>query len=253
MNYRVTLVRGALLLLVTTACLPLKAQTNDVGMWYEVGAEKKIDKRWSVGVAGEFRTRNHLRTAGRWSVGVSADYKIAPWLKTSAGYDLLWDNNAEKITYEDDGRTYNKWTPHYWGARHRLHLDLRGDADLGRFNVSLRERWQYTLRPGKTVARYDFADEAWEDRVIGGKGKHVLRSRLQVEYNIPHAKVTPYASVELFNAWQLDKVRYTLGADWKVSKHHGVGMYYRLQTVNGSDDDNDTNEHIIGMSYQYKF
>lgn len=233
--------------------LTLLAQSDDAGMWYSVGAEKKIDKKWSVDVEGEFRTRNNFQTADRWSVGLSTDYKLGKGLKASAGYDFLWDNNREKLTYEDDSTTPKKWRPSYWGARHRVHADLTGDMNLGRFNFSLRERWQYTWCPEKSVSRYDFSDEAWENKVIAGKAKHVLRSRFQVEYNIARSKVTPYANVELFNSWQLDKVRYTVGADWKLKKQHLLGLYYRFQTVNGTDEDNDSNKHIIGLSYKFKF
>ena len=83
--------RIILTLLMLCLSMVFYAQDNDFGLWYSVGVEKKIDKRWSVDVEGEFRTRNHARTADRWSVGGSADYKIKKRLKGSAGYDFLWD------------------------------------------------------------------------------------------------------------------------------------------------------------------
>ena len=229
------------------------AQDNDFGLWYSVGVEKKIDKRWSVDVEGEFRTRNHARTADRWSVGVSADYKINKRLKGSAGYDFLWDNDEEKITLEDDGMTYKKWTPSYWGGRHRVHADLTGNVDWSRLNISLRERWQYTYRPEKIATRFDFSDETWEDNAVRGKGDHVLRSRLQVEYDFPASKFEPYASVELFHSWSLEQVRYIFGANWKLAKQHQVGLYYRLQPINKDAEEGEKSQHVIGLSYQFKF
>lgn len=234
--------------------LPLAAfAQSDFGVWYSAGAEKKIDKKWTVGVEGEFRTRNNSCTADRWDFGVSAEYKVAKHLKASAGYDFLRDNNIEKITYHSDA-TPNKWRPSYWGSRHRLHFDLTGSVDAGRVRLSLRERWQYTYRPSKTVKRYDFDNAPMEEETeVRGKGKSVLRSRLQTAWDIPHCKVEPYANVELFNSWSLTKTRYTVGADWKITKHHSVGLYYRYQDVRDNDEDNEPDMHVIGASYKFKF
>ena len=237
---------SALILLVLA--LNVSAQ-DDFGMWYSVGAEKKIDKKLSLEAEAEFRTRNDSKTVDRWTGALDLSYKILPWLKASGGYKFLYNNNKEKITYNANG-AYNNWRPSYWSTRHRLHLDLTGSLTLGDFEFSLRERWQYTYRPEATTTRYDFDNSKWEDTTVKGKGKNVLRSRLQVEYDIPHSKITPYASVELFNAWSLQKTRYTLGADWKLNKKHEIGAYYRYQNVN---DDDEPNGHVLGLSYKFKF
>jgi len=223
---------------------------DDFGMWYSVGAEKKIDKKFSVGAEVEFRTRNDSKTVDRWTGAIDASYKLLPWLKASAGYKFLYKNNKEKITYNSDGN-YNNWRPSYWGNRHRFFADLTASVKTGDFEFSLRERWQYTYRPEATTTRYDFDNSKWEDTTVSGKGKNVLRSRLQVEYDIPNCKITPYANVELYNAWSIEKTRYTLGADWKLTKQHVLGAYYRYQSIN--DDDDEPNGHIIGLSYKFKF
>ncbi len=233
--------------------LPATAMAqDDFGVWYSAGAEKKIDKRWSVGVEAELRTRNDSRTIDRWDLGADVEYKIAKHLKASAGYTFLRDNNKEKISLHSDG-TYNNWRPSYWGSRHRFHVDLTGSLDVGRLSLSLRERWQYTYRPSSTTRRYDFDNSLWEDTEVSGRGKNVLRSRLQVDYNIPKCKVDPYASVELFNAWSVKKVRYTVGAEWKIKKSHTLGLFYRFQDVRGDDGDNQADTHIVGLGYKFKF
>lgn len=253
-NRRTAMMRRAMMLLAAVMLLPMvaRAQSDDFGMWYSLTAEKKLSKKWSIDVEGDFRTRNDSKTADRWSIGLDAEYKIAKWLKASAGYTLLYDNNPEKITYDDDGE-YKKWRPSYWGLRHRFAVSLAGSVDYGRFSFSLRERWQYTYRPEKTTERYDFSDAQWEDKAVKGKGRNVLRSKLKVDYNIPKCKVDPYVDVELFNAWSLQKVRYTVGIDWKLTKKHIFGLTYHYQDVNADDDDNDVDSHIIGLSYKFKF
>ena len=61
----------------------------------------------------------------------------------------------------------------------------------------------------------------------------------------------PWASVELFNNWSLDKVRYTAGIDYVVKKKHSFSLYYRYQRV--YDDDEEGNMHSLGLSYKFKF
>ena len=81
----------------------------------------------------------------------------------------------------------------------------------------------------------------------------MLRSRLQVEYDKKGLDVTPYINAELFNAWSLQKIRYTAGLDWKLSKQHTLGAFYRYQYVRNDDDDLEPNRHLIGVSYKFKF
>ena len=229
-----------------------QAKGDDFGIWSDVGIEKKFGEKWSIEAGAEWRTRNNSKTSDRWSWEIDGNYKITPWLKASAGYIFLDDNNPEKITYHANGN-YNGWRPSYWSLRHRFNVSLTGDVDLGQFNFSLRERWQYTYRPEHTTDRYDFDNNAWGDKTVSGNGKSVLRSRFQAEYNIPHCKVDPYANIELFNSWSVTKVRYTVGMEWKITKQHVLGAYYRFQNVSDNDDDNEPDSHILGLSYKFKF
>lgn len=242
--------------------LSASAQGDDFGMWYELGAEKKLSSKWSAGLEGEFRTRNSSKTADRWSAGLNAEYKIVKGLKASAGYTFLYDNNAEELTWKN--ALPNKWTPSYWGARHRLFLQLSGSLTAGHFSFSLRERWQYTYRPEATDKKYNFKwdeDDNDNDYISGyamesvkGKGKNILRSRLQVNYDIPRSKFEPFANVEMFTDKDgISKMRYQVGSEYKFKKRHVFSLTYRYQTVNSNDDDNEADIHLIGLGYKYKF
>ena len=242
-----------ILLIICAITLPLAGnaqdKSDDFGIWSSVGAEKKVNKKLTVGVEAEYRTRNSSKTSDRWTGQLSADYKLMPWLKLGAGYKFIYNNNSEKITYHNDG-TYNNWRPSYWGTRHRFYADVTGTLKLDRFDISLRERWQYTYRPEQTTTRYDFDNSWWEDTDVKSKNSHVLRSRLQVKYNIPKSKITPFANVELYNNWSLEKVRYTIGAEWKIAKQHEISAFYRYQNEKDSDE---ANKHILGIGYTFKF
>ena len=87
------------------------------------------------------------------------------------------------------------------------------------------------------------------------KTKQYLRSRISVEYNIRHCNVDPFASFELSNSldhkFSIDKRRWTLGADWKITKKHTVTVAYVY--TNGQDDDDEGNLHALSIGYNYKF
>lgn len=258
--------RAILVLPVSFLCLsPISAQGDDFGLDFSVEAEKKISKQWSAGFEGELRRRDDAQTNARWSAGLYADYKVVKWLKASAGYTFLYDNN-QRISYYDptdeaviDGDAESgdpKKCARYWGARHRFNVSLTASGKLGDWKLSLRERWQYTYRPEHTVdERWSYLDGAYDgkEKMYSGKGKNVLRSRGQIEYDKKGFDITPYASVELFNAWSVQKVRYTVGIDWKLSKLHSVGAYYRYQSVHNDDDDYEPNLHLVGVGYKFKF
>lgn len=245
------------ILLLSCITLPAMAQ-DDFGMWYGIGAEKSLGKKWAVEAEAEFRNRNDLKTADRWKVGASASYKIVKGLKVAAGYDFLYKNNEEKITFHDDG-SVNKWTPCYWSPRHRFNASISGSKTFGRLSVQLRERWQYTYRRIAYEKKYDLdkyntTTGTWNEipEDVGEKGKNVLRSRLQLSYDIPKSKVDPFVSAELFNAWNIQEVRYIAGVEYKLKKKHVFNLAYRYQRVTASDSDDD-NCHFIGLNYKYKF
>ena len=236
--------------LVASMSLPLSAQSDDFGMWGEVNVEKKLSKKWSIGGGLEYRSRDNLKTTDRWSVGVDAGYKITDWLKASAGYSLLNDHN-----YKENSKD-TKYAD-YWGLRHRFNVSLTASKSFGNLNVSLRERWQYTYRPEKTVTRYyvntttshDAGDEA-DEHTYTGKGKNVWRNRLQLKYKLSPVW-RPYVNAETYVANGFDKIRYAAGTEIRLNKQHSFDVKYLFQKEYGDDDEG--NRHIIGIGYTFKF
>ena len=242
--------RLILLVLLFTALMPTGLQADDSGLILSAEASRKIRKGLNVSIEAEFRSRNDFRTAERVSLGASVSYKLLPWLKASGGYNLLFDNNREEITYNDD-MSYNNWRPSYWGVRHRFNVSLTASYKVRRVEFSLRERWQYTYRPEKMIDNFDFDEGEWEDHKVRGKGKNVLRSRLQAEWDIPRCKFDPFASVEFHQSKYLDKTRFIVGVDHTIKKTHDFKLYYRYQ-LTGSHS-SDPNIHMLGLGYTYKF
>ena len=243
---------ASLLLLLYSALFPTLSHADDAGLVLSVEASHKLKKGLNVDLEGEFRSRNNFRTADRVSLGAGINYKLLSWLKAGASYELLIDNNPEKLTYQEHGE-YNNWRPSYWGLRHRFNVSLTASRKVKRVELSLRERWQYTYRPSKVVDNFDFDEVMWEDNEVRGKGKNVLRSRFQLEWDIPKCKYDPFASVEFHTTDRLEKTRFIVGVAHSIKKTHEFKLFYRYQTVNRHGDDDESDIHMLGLGYTYKF
>ena len=240
-SVRFALVLSALLL----TSVGVKAEGDDFGIWTEANVEKKISRNLSVDGGVELRTRDHVKTVDRWSGSIGTSYKLTDWLKASAGYTLLYDNNE-------------KWNgkqtkvANFWGTRHRFNVTLTGAVDFGNLSVSLRERWQYTYRPEKTVERTKVSNNKVEEKTYNGKGKNVWRNRLQLKYKV-NSLWRPYVNGETFVAGSgMEKLRLAAGTEIRLSKKHSFDVKYMFQKVY-DEDDNEGNRHILGIGYTFKF
>ena len=234
-------------LLLLATIMPVSAET-DSGLWLNAGGSAKVTNRLNLNFGGEFRSRNNFKTVERFGVDVGASYKILDHLKASAGYVLLINNFKER-----EKPSKNKYMPSYYGLRHRFYVALQGDVDAGNFNFALRQRWQYTYRPESADRIYDADDDEWSPRK--GKAKHLLRTRLKIEYDITKCPVTPYLYGELFyNGDGMSKYRGFVGAEWKINKQHAIdfGALYQ-HYASGSRDDSVSDFIAASISYKIKF
>lgn len=232
---------------LTLAASPARAagEDDELGVWASVNAEKKLTKKWNLFAEGEFRTQDGVSAVERWSLAVGTDYRLLKWLKADASYTFIHSYREEEITGKGN------IIPSYWLPRHRVNVSLSGSVKWNRFKFALRERWQYTYRPQQFVEKYDPNGNRKDDEKVKGKGEHMMRTRLQVEYDIAKCDFTPYASCELYyNTYGTEKTRWTVGTEYKINKKNSVEAYYRYQ--NHSDED-EANGHVIGIGYSVKF
>ena len=241
------------LVVAAAAVTQTRAQDDDFCLWGEVNVEKKISSRVELGVGVEFRSRDDVKETDRWSFGADISYKLTDWLKASAGYTLL-DDHRYKLN--DSRKKYAD----YWGLRHRFNVSLTASQQFGNLGISLRERWQYTYRPEKTVDRYwnytDEDDDRYEGEVAdqhtyNGKGKSAWRNRLQLKYKVSKMW-RPYFNAESTVSDGLEKIRYAAGTEIRLTKQHWLDVKYIFQKSYGDDDD-EGNRHIIGLGYTFKF
>ena len=242
--------------------LSVMAQGHELGLWTSVGVDKKFGKKWEIGADAEYRMRDKISTTDRASIGVSASYKASKWLKASAGYEYL--HTRQEGSYSSSGKYYNST---YWYPRHRIQLSLTGSWKLSkRIKLSLRERWQYTYRASFEQNRInvnEFSKNFKEvsQKRINGKSKNMLRSKLSISYNIPKCKFEQFTSVELYSGMAngddcfgvTEKLRYSLGTEYKIDKKNSVEAYYIYQDYKTNDIDEEEGAHIIGIGYNHSF
>lgn len=271
---------------------------DSFGVWSEIGVEKSLNKKWSMGLDGNFRSQTKMRGG----LAVSLGYKPIKNLKLSAGYSFITSYKVEKTKQKPDEyeifdyggeepyeylskKGYNT-TSSYWSPRHRVNVDVTGNIKLGgHLRLSLRERYQYTYRQAQTVSMFrhretfvpnlefdedwnavpitepDEVTDEWRNKSIAAEDAHVLRSRLKLEYERKHLRISPFVSVELHNsldnAFLLEKVRSSIGFDYKISKHHSIGMSYILSCdIFDEEEPHDRLDgmcHALGLGYYYSF
>ncbi|MBQ5729543.1 MAG: DUF2490 domain-containing protein [Bacteroidaceae bacterium] len=264
---------------------------SDFGVWTEIGVEKSFNKKFSLEASVENRMANNATQPQRWNAAIGGSYKPLKWLKLGAGYVFIYNRNfqeaEEKYKENDEGEIvlgkdgkpiiegYN--VDHgYWRPRHRAYFDVQGKVDVGRFSISLRERYLYNYyvetealrdkyrnpsQPGYSGNLYpfngmEFMKYEQEMDTKKAKSKHSLRTRLQVEYDIKGVPLTPFVSCELTNelsnAMQYDKVRAQAGVEWKINKKHILSGAYLYQNENQEIGPNES-LHAIKLGYKFKF
>lgn len=264
---------------------------SDFGVWTEIGVEKSFNKKFSLEASVENRMVNNATQPQRWNAAIGGSYKPLKWLKLGAGYVFIYNRNfqevEEKYKENDEGELvldkagnptivgYN--VDHgYWRPRHRAYFDVQGKLDVGRFSISLRERYLYNYyvetealrdkyrnpsQPGYSGNLYPFNGMEFmkfeqEMDTKKAKLKHALRTRLQVEYDIKGVPLTPFVSCELTNeldnAMKYDKVRAQAGVEWKVNKKHILSGAYLYQNESQEAGPN-ASLHAIKLNYKFKF
>lgn len=257
------------------------AQADDFGLWGDLAVQKNITKRFSVDAGIDLRAENKLKDFTRIGAGVGLGFKATKWLSFGTGYTFLRDYNLSetKPSYKKDRKTIRGYNVDdaYWRNKHRATFDVSGAIPIGRFTITVRERYQYTHYVATNTQRTKYRNEitnldGWTGKVYticdryfssmeqekdakGAKDKHYLRSRFGLEYNIRHCAWTPYATYEFSNnlshQLHLDKQRLTVGAEWKITKQHRLDLAYVYS--NGADDDNNSDCHALSIGYKFKF
>ena len=276
-----------LLAAVAAPVLAISAQESEgVGLWTSIGAEKKIAKGFNADMEVEYRMRDNFNHTDRWTIGAGLSYRLYRneaktfSIKADAGYKYMNVWNAEEVTLKDleypdiPNYTFQEYNldEAYNIVKHRTYVSLSASYEVGRFKFGWRERYQMTYNDSIKVMEYRYrydeekyveggADDVTDGIVKTGvyewkdaKISNVLRSRISIDYDIPNFKVNPYCSLELFNNLNknlaLNKIRCIVGGAYTYKKVHNFKLYYQYQDQKSGDDPNSS---VIGFNYKFEF
>ncbi|MBO5850321.1 MAG: DUF2490 domain-containing protein [Paludibacteraceae bacterium] len=209
-----------LILLPIVASAQTNKPTSDLSGRFGLHINGELYKGLSLKWSEEARLKQLSTRFDQLHSILSLNYKVNNYFKTGIAYTLIL---TDKLA-----------------TKHRGHLDLIGNYKIDRWQLSLRERPEFTLSNKN--------DTKW-----------ILRSKLQLDYSAKTAPITPSLSFELTNTLNdaqkqyIEKLRTELNLKWKINKLNQFDFYYRFD-INFNPPYSDDilikkYTHIIGIFY----
>ncbi|MDD6669998.1 MAG: DUF2490 domain-containing protein [Bacteroidales bacterium] len=206
--------RLLILLLIVVCGVAARAKDTDFNTWTAITAKVKIAKGLSASGTLDYRTRQDASSTDWLAFRTAINYQALPHFSVGGGYEL-------QLLYRNG-----------WNNRHRYQVQIGENLTAGRFDLSLRERFQHTIDSGDN----DF----------------VLRTRAQAKYKATDL-LRPYASVEFHNSlnsgdgFDINFVRYIVGLEFKLNKTTSIAPYYCLNTYDKQ------NRHTAAIDINFNF
>lgn len=186
----------------------------------------------------------------QYRFGIDLNWDLVKNLKLSVAPQLRFEDGFQRIQFEA-GLRYKTFGFLYWGASFRAEIEP-SDVDnepadkYGRyaFNVMARKKFG-DFTPSVRVMYTNYTNESVTD-------SEFMRYKGAVKYDIPKCKITPFVSVEAFQAMDenmLHKMRYSTGFDLKVKKgrYLNVGYMFDYFILDYK------NRHIFELGYSFDF
>ena len=196
---------------------PAWAQSDDFNTWTKFKVNYKIDSRFSVSGDLELRMKDDVSRLDRWGLTVGGSYRPCSFLNLGVGYETHLRNLGDSD----------------WKLRHRYHISATANFRYQWLKVSLRERFQQTFDRGDSETR--------------------LRSRLKLSYAPTKGIVSPYFSIELYQAigdaafWDVARMRYRPGVEIDITDRWSLDVFYCYQY------EPDKKKHIAGVECSFTF
>ena len=167
----------------------------DLDLGYRTQNWFSESERYNVGLGLSYKMNKHWK----FSAGYSFIMKRSPESvthKTTQGYEYKYavpgdvveiefpeymgdpytDNNGVEYEYQgynDETKQTTKTTPGYWRPKHRVFVDASYTHKFGGIlRITVRERYQLTMMPGKNVSRTKYSEkESIKHRLVGYDGE----------------------------------------------------------------------------------
>ena len=199
----------------------LYSQEDDFQIWGDVSSKYKINKKFKLSAELGFRTRENSELLKQYYGELGIRYKLNKRINFSLKYRFtdysIFDKiSANRLSF-DFGYSFKKW---------------------GRTSISIRERYQYSWLIQSGINNYDAI---------------LLRSRIDVNYDIRKNKIEPFFAFEHYLGLSDEllgyslQLRWTLGASVPVNKWSDVSAAFRIQRQ--LNKNNPLTAYIFLLSY----
>ena len=171
------------------------AQENDFQIWSSLSANDKVTYKTDINIKHGLRFRENASLLSKSYSDIRLKYKYNKKVSLAVGFRDINEWNKQ-LSREQKSRYYS---------------DLYLRHKLDRFVFSVRNRYQ---KQGNITAY-----------------TYLFRQRVSIGYNIRKNKAEPLLAAEYFysETKQINKLRYTLGFSYPISKDLDLDMFYRIQ------------------------
>jgi len=171
------------------------AQENDFQIWSSLSANDKVTYKTDISIKHGLRFRENASLLSKSYSDIRLKYKYNKKVSLAVGFRDINEWNKQ-LSREQKSRFYS---------------DLYLKHKLDRFVFSVRNRYQ---KQGNITAY-----------------TYLFRQELSISYNIRKNKLKPLLSAEYFYSEQkqINKLRYTLGFSYPISKDLDFDISYRIQ------------------------
>jgi len=195
---------GLIAALAGTCFLPCQAQ-EDARLWLKAGIKKKVTRRLDLELENCLRLGENYTRLNSYYIQLSAEQELLKGIKFGL---------ALRQSYR------RKTTPEYH-SRQRFSTWLEAKKKIF-------PQWELQYR---LMFMRQYTDFYTSER--GYVHTDFLRNKFGLQYK-PNQKYSPFISCELYYRMRFDysdfnRVRYTLGVDYRFDKHNKFTVFYRIQ------------------------
>lgn len=184
-----------LLILLIFIPVTVFSQEQNINLWTRVNVAKKITKKISLELDGQWRLNNNLTTTGAYVAELGAGYKLNKHWEVSAFYRFISRRKYDKSEGEYVYKPY-----------HRFYANVSYNRKIGFLKFDYRLRYQNQFKDDNGLLEND---------------KSYLRNKLEIAY--PNkSRFTPAVSADLFYriGEAFDELRYRAEVDYKINKRN---------------------------------
>lgn len=200
---------------------------SDAGMWFTLGLDYKLNKKWSILVAEEIRFRENYSRLNLFYTNLGVEREFGKHWKTSLVYRNIQRMNLDnsfiirhRLMWDASART--KYRDFSFSYRHRLQVEYRGINSVPTGKVP---EW-YSRHKFEIGYQYS---KTWEPYVSA-----------EFRYQIQDPR-----NEESEHTWH--RARVIGGVNYKLNKRHKFGAYYLVQRV--FNVSNLEHLYITGLEY----